>query len=151
KREAANGRAFETLVSKIVGATNWQNKILPSDLMSNDRTQIDIDRQLRKLGYFYLRKRMKKGEAKRIAGGHHLHILKKEELAQAVAATELDPAVVREGKDRLFEERWYARVFPTAAPEFYLSRYWLMRQVSYVAHGYPERAYAKWVVLHFAW
>jgi hypothetical protein len=148
---AAKPRAFENLVSKIVAATNWQNEIRPSDLMSNDRMQIDIDRQLRKLGYFYLRKRQKKGEARRAVGSHHFHILKKEEVAQAVAATEFDPAVVREGKERLFEERWYSRVFQTAAPEFYLNRYWLLRQVSYVARGYPERAYAKWLVLHFVW
>src|SRR5262249_3477709 len=30
---------FESLVSKIVSATNWQNEIRPSDLMSNDRRQ----------------------------------------------------------------------------------------------------------------
>ena len=146
---ADNG--FEALVSRIVSATNWQNAIRASDLMSNDRRQIDIERQLRKLNYLYLRKRMTKGEARRAAGTRHLRLIKKEELAQAVAACDLDPFIVREGKEGLFEERWYAQVFPNSEPNYYLSRYWLMRQVSYAARGYPERAYAKWLALHFAW
>lgn len=145
------GNGFETLVSRIVSATNWQNAIRPSDLMSNDRRQIEIERQLRKLHYLYLRKRMTKGEARRAAGARHLRLIKKEELAQAVAACDLDPFIVREGKEGLFEERWYAQVFPTADPNYYLSRYWLMREVSYAARGYPERAYAKWLTLHFVW
>jgi hypothetical protein len=145
------GNGFEMLVSRIVAATNWQNAIRPSDLMSNDRRQIEIERQLRKLHYLYLRKRMTKGEARRAAGGRHLRLIKKEEIAQAVAACDLDPLIVREGKEGLFEERWYGQVFPTADPNYYLSRYWLMRQVSYAARGYPERAYAKWLTLHFVW
>lgn len=142
---------FDTLVSRIVGATNWQNAIRPSDLMSNDRRQIEIERQFRKLNYQYMRKRMTKGEVRRAAGVRHLRLVKKEEIAQAVAATELDPSVVREGKERLFEERWYGQVFPTAEPNFYLSRYRLLRLVSWAARGYPERAYAKWLVMHFVW
>jgi hypothetical protein len=148
---AAGGNNFDTLVSRIVAATNWQNAIRPSDLMSNDRRQIEIERQLRKVRYLYLRKRMTKGEARRASAGHHLRFIKKEELAQAVAACDLDPFIVREGKERLFEERWYSAIFPTADPNYYLPRYWLMREVSYAARGYPERAYAKWVTLNFAW
>lgn len=142
---------FETLVSRIVSATNWQNDIRPSDLMSNDRRQIEIERQLRKLHYLYLRKRMTKGEARGAAGARHLRLIKKEELAQAVAACDLDPFVVREGKEGLFEERLYGQVFPTGDPNYYLTRYWLMREASYAARGYPERAYAKWLALNFAW
>jgi hypothetical protein len=142
---------FETLVSRIVSATNWQNSISASDLMSNDRRQIEIERQLRKLNYLYMRKRMTKGEARRSAGTRHLRPIKKDELAQAVAACDLDPFIVREGKEGLFEERLYPRVFPTADPNYYLSRYWLMREISYAARGYPERAYAKWLALNFAW
>ena len=78
-------------------------------------------------------------------------MVRKEEIAQAVAGCDLDPALVREGKERLFEERWYSTVFPTADPSYYLSRYILMRNVGYAAKGYPERAYAKWLVLNFLW
>lgn len=141
---------FETLVSQIVSATNSQNAVKPSDLMSNDRRQIEIERELRKLGYGYLRKRQTKGEARRALGAHR-YLIKKDELAQAVAACELEPHVLREGKERLFEERLYAQVFPTADPYFYLTRYYLMREVGYAAKGYPERAYAKWVILNFIW
>jgi hypothetical protein len=142
---------FELLVSQIVSATNWQNAIRPSDLMSNDRRQIEIERQLRKLGYWYIRKRQNKSEARRAAGNQRYYLISKEALAQAVAACELDPAVVREGKEGLFEERLYSQVFPNADPHFYLPRYMLMGEVSYAARGYPERAYAKWLVLHFVW
>jgi hypothetical protein len=151
-REGGNGGDhFDALISRIVAATNWQNAIRPSDLMSNDRRQIEIERQIRKIGYLYLRKRMTKGEARRAAGAHYLRLVKKEEIAQAVASCDLDPSIVREGKERLFEERWYGQVFPTGAPNYYLSRYWLMREVSYTARGYPERAYAKWLVLNSVW
>jgi hypothetical protein len=150
-RNHGAGDHFETLVSKLVGATNWQNAIRASDLMSNDRRQIEIERHFRKLGYLYLRKRQTRTEAKRYSHAHHQFLVKKEELAQAVAACDLDPAVVREGKERLFEERLYARVFPTGEPLFYLCRYWLMKAVGCTAHGFPERAYAKWLVLNFIW
>src|SRR5262249_274714 len=53
---------FEALVSQIVAATNFQNAIRPSDLMSNDRRQVELERQLRKLDYQYIRKRTTKGE-----------------------------------------------------------------------------------------
>ena len=149
--EGGGPNHFDALVSRIVAATNWQNAIRPSDLMSNDRRQIVLERQLRKLHYLYLRKRMTKGEARRAAGVHHLRLVKKEEIAQAVAACDLDPFVVREGKERLFEERWYGQIFPNGDPKYYLSRYWLMREVSYGARGFPERAYAKWLVLNFVW
>ena len=142
---------FENLVSKIVAATNWQNAIRASDLMANDRRQIEIERNLRKLDYQYLRKRQTKGEARRHAGVRHRFLVSKEELAQAVAACDLDPSIVRKGKERLFEERNYDQVFPNADPNYYLPRYWLVWNTSYAARGYPERAYAKWVVTNFVW
>jgi hypothetical protein len=141
---------FDKLVSAIVGATNFQNAVLPSDLMSNDRRQIEIERQLRKLDYGYVRKRQTKGEARRSLGLFR-RLIKKDELARAVAACELDPVIVREGKEGLFDERYYKHVFPTSEPYFYMTRYWLMREVSGAARHYPERAYAKWVVLHAMW
>ena len=55
--------------------------------------------------YQYVRKRQSKGEARRNAGVKHTGSLSpKEELAQAVAACDLDPLTVREGKEQLFEE-----------------------------------------------
>jgi hypothetical protein len=68
-----------------------------------------------------------------------------------VAACDLDPVIVREGKEQLFEESYYGAVFPKSDPDYYLSRYWLGRHVAREAKGFPERAYAKWLVLHFMW
>jgi hypothetical protein len=146
-----NSDHFDTLVSQIVKSTNWQNYIVPSDLISNDRRQIEIHRQFRNLGYWYVRKRQSHGEAKREAGGKQYKFINKTELAQAVAGCELDPVVVRSGKERLFEDKYYGSIFPTGEPYFYLKRYWLMKEVEYAAKGYPERAYAKWLVLNFMW
>ena len=141
---------FDQLVSQIVGATNYQNQIRESDLRANDRQQVFIERELRKLGgYLYLRKRQSKGEARRSAGRRTDIIIKKDEIARAVAACELDPAIVREGTETLFSERYYARVFPSTDPHFYLIRFWLMRAVLRVAKGSLERTYSRWVVLHF--
>ena len=143
--------AYDDLVSAIVRATNWQNAIKPSDLVSNDYIQVFIERELRKRGYQYLRKRQTKSEAKCAAEGLIYFQIKKDELAQAVAACEFDPSLVRKGKEGLFDERYYRSIFGSRSIAFYLSRYWLMRQVQSVALGYPERAYAKWLVLNFAW
>lgn len=146
-----HGQQFRRLASQIVAATNWQNAIRPSDLMSNDRTQIEIERRLRKHGYGYIRKRQTIPEAKRVALDPTARFIKKEELAQAVAACDLDPVVVRQGKEGLFEEKLYPLVFPNDDPLYYLPRYWLTRQVQKESKGYPERAYAKWLVTHFMW
>lgn len=142
---------FENLVSKIVAATNWQNKITASDLMSNDRRQIELERNLRKLDYQYLRKHQSKSEAKRLAGGVHRFQITKEDMAQASAACELDPLIPRRGKEHLFEESLYSTVFPHADAEWYLCRHWLGVQVKNEARGFPERAYAKWLAMHFIW
>ena len=151
RRTAGDDDAYDDLVSEIVRATNWQNAIKPSDLVSNDYIQVFIERELRKRGYQYLRKRQTKSEAKCAAEGLIYFQIKKDELAQAVAACEFDPSLVRKGKEGLFDERYYRSIFGSRSIAFYLSRYWLMRQVQSVALGYPERAYAKWLVINFAW
>ena len=142
---------FDGMVSRIVAGTNWQNAITKSDLMSNDRKQIEIERNLRCRGYVYLRKRQTKAETKRLMGGKGKVILKKETLAQASTGCEMDPHLVRSGKEHLFDEHNYQAVFPNTDPDYYLPRYWLMNAVSYSSRGTPDRAYAKWMVLNFAW
>lgn len=150
RAERGDDGMFDRLVSQIVGATNYQNQIRESDLRANDRQQVVIEREMRKLGgYLYLRKRQSKGEARTAAGRRTDVVIKKEEVARAVAACELDPAVVREGTERLFSDRYYPRVFPSEDPHFYLIRFWLMRAVLKEARGTLERTYARWVVLHF--
>jgi len=140
---------FEILVSQIVANTNWQNAINYADLMSNDRIQIELERSLRKVGYAYLRKRQKLSEARKFVG-KAFTVIKKEELAQAVAACEMDPLTVREGKNNLFGEH-YSSVFPNSDASFYLARYWSRRMVAFSSRGKPQRGYAAWMALHFLW
>ncbi len=142
---------FESLVSKIVQATNWQNQIRASDLMANDRRQIELERQLRQRRYLYVRKRQTRGEARRASGMRSATVIKKDEMAQAVAGCELDPQVVRAGKEGLFAEPLYSSIFGASDPEYYLCRFWLMKHVEALARGKPEWAYAKWLVLHELW
>ncbi len=151
-RDKTGGEAkFEQLVSNIVAATNWQNAILPSDLRSNDTRQVNLERELARLRYHYIRKRQTKAEAKKILGNQYGFRIKKDELAQAVAACEFDPEVVRSGKEGLFKNPHYDDIFDARPAYQYLSAYWLSRVVKYVGSGYPDRAYAKWHVLHFLW
>lgn len=141
---------YDSLVNTIVRATNWQNFISPSDLVSNDYIQIYLEREFRKKGYQYIRKRTSKREA-RVEYGQGFTQVKKDELAQAIASTMFDPVVVRKGKEKLFEDPYYKSIYSSHDISFYLSRYWMMKKVQYTAHGYPKRAYAKWVVLNFLW
>jgi hypothetical protein len=142
---------FERLVSNIVAATNWQNAILPSDLRSNDQRQVLLERDLAKLRYHYIRKRQTKREAKRTRGAQYYFRIKKEELAQSVAGCELDPKEVRSGKEGLFKVPSYDKIFDNRPVHQYLSSYWLARIVKRLASGYPDRAYAKWLVLNALW
>jgi len=114
---------FESLVSRIVAGTNWQNAIKQSDLMSNDRKQIDLERELRNIGYLYVRKRQSKSEARRSAGCKYLRVIKKDELAKSVAGCDLDPVDSRSGKENLYDEAMYPSVFPNSDPNYY----WLVQ------------------------
>lgn len=150
-REALTDDDYDDLVRKIVKATNWQNSIKPSDLVSNDKLQVFLEREMRRVGYHYLRKRQTKREARALYRGLAFRSIKKDEIAQGVAACLFDPAVVRKGKEGLFEEGYYRVIFGSHDLSFYLAPYWLMRRVKYAARGKPRRAYAKWLVLNFAW
>jgi hypothetical protein len=142
---------FEKLVSNIVAATNWQNPIVPSDLRSNDKRQVSLERGFAKLRYRYIRKRQTKREARRINGAQNCFWIKKEELAQFVAGCEADPQDVRSGKEGLFKAPFYDQIFDNRPLHQYLSSYWLARTVKRLASGYPDRSYAKWVVLNALW
>ena len=151
-REITNdGDGFELLVSSIVQGTNWQNPVRQSDLIVNDRRQIEIEREFRKLGYLYLRKRQSKSEAKRAVNVKYLKTIKKEDIARAVAACEMDPRVLRLGVENFFSEEQYDDIFPNTSPNFYLSRYWLMWHVNRVARKHREGGFSKWLVLNFVW
>lgn len=143
---------YDTLVNAIVKATNWQNKIFPSDLISNDSIQIFLEKEFRKIGYQYIRKKMSKTEARSLYGQGYIQIDKKE-LAQAVAACIFeDPVIVRKaGKEGLFEDPRYKSIFGSKNVHAYLSKYWLMKNIERAGRGYARRSYAKWLVLNFMW
>lgn len=144
---------FDELVARIVRATNWQNAILPSDLRSNDRVHVELEREFRRYGYLYMRKRETKSEARSKPGAKGLrYVIGKHDLARASAACHprLDPQLVRRGKERLFDEH-HGTVFPKSTATYYLPRYWLSREVSGVARGHPQRAYPKWHVVRLVW
>jgi hypothetical protein len=150
-REYRGEDEYDDLVSAIVRATNWQNEIRPSDLISNDYVQVHIERELRKRHYQYLRKRQSKSEARRMWGSRVYRLIKKDELARAIAACEFDPSIVLKGKEGLFGERWYRAIFSSRSALYYLSRYWLVSQALSAIRGRPWLSYAKWHVAHLAW
>jgi hypothetical protein len=141
---------FDQLVSAIVAASNRQNRIDPSDLRSNDRLQILIQRELRRLGYEYLRKRESKREARRVAGVQGRTAITKFELAQAVAGCEFESLPLREGKEPLFG-RHYDGIFASDDVDYYLSRYLLQQVVRTNSRGQGDKRYGRWITLFFLW
>lgn len=141
---------YDRLINSIVKAANWQNYISPSDLVSNDSIQVFLQKEFRQVRYQYIRKKTTKIEARKDIGQCDWQIGKLE-LAQAVGSCIFDPIVVRRGKEGLFEDPYYKSVFGSKSISFYLSKYWLMKEVQNAARGHPERAYAKWLVQNFIW
>lgn len=141
---------YDKLINSIVRATNWQNYISPSDLVSNDYIQIFLQKEFRKIGYQYIRKKMSRSEA-RASLGQGYYQMDKREIAQAVAACLFDPHIVRKGKEGLFEDPYYKSIFSSKNISFYLSKWWLMRKVKSIARGYSARTSAGGVVLNFIW
>jgi hypothetical protein len=144
-------RRYSHLVSEIVSATNRQNAIGQVDLKSNDLEQIRLERDLKKLGYRYIRKRQSKGETRRADPKRYKAFIKKEELARAVAACSLDPFEVRLGVNRLFEDDLYGKIFDGRPAIAYLTFYRLFRIASYAGRGDIRLGYAKWLVMNFIW
>lgn len=151
-RDSSDGHSkYSHVVSEIVSATNWQNAISQSDLKANDYEQVRMEREFRKLNYQYLRKRMNKSEARRASGGRYGWVIKKEDIARSVGSCVLDPYEVRLGKDRLFEDDVYTKIFDGRPASEYLTFYWLNRLVSYFARNDSRRGYARGVVMNFVW
>lgn len=144
-------RRYSHLVSEIVSATNRQNAIGQVDLKSNDLEQIRLERDLKKLGYRYIRKRQSKGETRRADPKKYRAFIKKEELAKAAAACLLDPFQIRLGVNHLFDEDVYGKIFDGRPAIDYLTFYRLFRIISYGARGDIRHGYAKWLVMNFVW
>lgn len=142
---------YERLVSQIVRATNWQNVIKPSDLMSNDPRQIELEREFRKLNYLYVRKRQVQSEARRVSFQYQTMVTK-EALANAFGAC-LDESLPRRvGLQPLFEEH-YDRIFGGRrySVKHYLCCFWHYKKIDFMARGVTDRQWAKFVVTYFLW
>jgi hypothetical protein len=142
---------YERLVAQIVRATNWQNVIKPSDLMSNDPRQIELEREFRKLNYLYVRKRQVQAEARRVSFQYQTMITK-EALANAFGACLEESLPRRVGLQPLFEEH-YGRIFGGRrySVKYYLCCYWHYKKIDLMAWGNTERQWAKFVVTYFLW
>jgi len=142
---------YSHVVSEIVSATNWQNAITASDLKANDYEQVRLEREFRKINYQYLRKKMSKSEARRNSRNRYRFFIKKEDIARSVGACILDPYEVRLGKDRIFENDVYDKIFDGKPASEYLAHYWLDRVVKYWCRNDSRRGYARWIALNFLW
>lgn len=151
-RESSDSRSqYKRIVNQIVSSTNSQNAIAPSDLKSNDQEQVRIERDFRKLGYHYLRKKMSKSES-RLKMARSRGRINKDDIARFIGACILDPYEVRLGKNRLFEDDLYSKIFDEMRPVAeYLLIYWFCRLVFFWSRKDSRRRYAKWHVLHFLW
>lgn len=142
--------SYDDFVSSVVKASNWQNKIAASDLVSNAKLQVDLERQLRPFGFEYLRKQGGKVLARRQNQTVRGLYITKFELAQAVAACAGLP-VMRIGREPLFEDPLYTQVFSSHSPYFYITRYWIAAAVEAHVRGSGERRSLKWPVVSFLW
>ena len=55
------------------------------------------------------------------------------------------------GKEKLFEEQLYPRIFSTSDPYYYLSRFWLMKHVNSLLKGAGLKGETRWLILNFLW
>jgi hypothetical protein len=94
---------------------------------------------------------MTKREAVNYGANKYSYKINKEELARAIAACDADPYVVRLGKDRLFEDDIYNKLFNGRKASEYITIYWLYRKVSHFSKGDYRTVSAKWHVLNLIW
>ncbi len=148
KQDVHKWADYESMVQDIVEATNSQSTIKPADLRSNDRRQIELEREFHKRRYYYVRKRGI------IAGPElavqHVANLTKEEVAQAVMATEDASFTRARSVQALFEDPPYSRIFGHS-PQYLLACWWLQRVIANQARGSGEQGYARSIAFQFIW
>ena len=127
--EVPRDQQYGTLVSALVQATNFQNAISPADLRSNDEVQIKLERELRKIGCIYLRKKQAKSEARSGKGRRRFTFINKEEMARAIGGCILEPEIWRAGKKHLWESPTYDEIFSGRTADECLTFFWLDRLV----------------------
>ena len=150
-RETTSGQQhYSNLVGQIVSATNYQNSIRLSDLKANDGEQVRIERDLRKWGVLYSRKTQSDREVRSHLGSKYKVKIRKEQLAAATAGCRLEPAVLRLGKEYLFDDRYYSRISSGRPAIEYLVHYWLWTAIR-KRFRTSEQRYSVWLSLRFLW
>ncbi len=139
---------YNTFINHIVSATNRQNAIKTSDLVSNDQKQVLLERVLRAEGYLYQRKR-RSGAEEKILFGPGFTKISKEFLGKIEAAIMFGPYAVK-STEAIFENDFYDDLFNKEDAKYYLSRFWLMEQIK-VNVTKTEMTRANWCVLAFIW
>ncbi len=142
---------LDKMVRQIVKATNYQNQITAADLKSNDIEQIRIEKELRKLSYLYLRKRSSSEEIAEININKYQWKVRKDRLAKIIGACILDPFIVREGKNKLFADEIYKKIFNQRPIKEYLVFHWMDKLIASLTQKDTRRYYAHWLILNFMW
>jgi AIPR protein len=135
------------LTSRIVKATNRQNRISSADLKSNERRQIWLETELEAFGYRYIRKRESRAETS--SGPRARKQLRKEKLAHAVAACISDTLGLQGNEPRF--DKHYEAIFSSKDPRFYLLCFLLFDRVSGLDKKSGERVWGRFVVVRFLW
>lgn len=138
---------FSDMVNKIVSSTNYQNAIKPSDLRANDKEQIRIEKELRKYGYHYVRKRMAKSEMKKYFSDNFRFKVNRFDLIRSISAVTYNPYLIRKGVEHLFEDDTkYRTLFSGRPVREYLIYFWLYKLIK--KQSDYERTYCMWFVMN---
>ena len=140
---------YDELVAQIVEATNWQNAITSADLRANHPRQIEIERELARLNYFYIRKRQAKTEV-RARAPRHMPLVSKEDLMRAGASCLRPNLPLQKGIQKLFEDE-HAAIFEKQTTRRLLSQHMLFRKCASIARGSSSRKYGKFIACHILW
>jgi hypothetical protein len=145
-----DGITYRDVIGHIVRATNSQTKIDAGDLISNDRRQVELEREMRKRGYLYLRKSMKASEVRKLTYSYLSRRVKRDDLTRAVAACRHEARAVQIGMNRLYAEE-YESIFDGASADLYLVHHRLGEVARKLTRGKNDEKRAVPVALHHFW
>jgi AIPR protein len=152
ERAKVDSKEYDRLVRAIVLATNRQSSIPETELRSNDREQVELQRRLAKLGYYYARKTATHGEYRLKAGMQPLIV--RREFADAVAGCLWESLPHRRTKGTLYEDEFYDAIFAPESAERGLFAWHLWRDVQARlkrSRKGAARDQGKWLVLYETW
>ncbi|MCX8166845.1 MAG: AIPR family protein [Candidatus Micrarchaeota archaeon] len=148
-----NSNRDDKFIDEIIHANNFQNNIKSYDLKSNDVVQLYLKRIFSQMKINYVTKRGLNTVNNSI---DYFHTIQMIELAQILTSIERDPAILKQGKEKLFERTNYDRIFSYEDIDHkkinnYLFGHFLMKEVKNEAKGKKKHSYIVWHVLNFIW